>query len=48
MSHNADHKKRIRVQSIAEALNEIEVSEQRLMDVRKEGCHSGLSFVSLF
>ncbi len=48
MSHTcADHNQRIRVQSIAEALNEIEGSEQRLMDVREEGCHSVISSMSL-
>jgi hypothetical protein len=47
MSHNADHKKRIRVQFIADALSEIEGSEQRLMDVRKEGSQSGLCPSSL-
>ncbi len=47
VSDCTDRKLRIRVQVIAEALGEIEGSEQRLMDVRKEGCHTVLSLSSL-
>ncbi len=43
VSHFTDRKLRIRVQFIAEALNEIEGSDQRLMDMRSEGCHALVS-----